>query len=354
MIPISVCIIAKNEEKNIENCLKPLKNFPFEIIVADTGSTDNTKEIAGKYADKVLDFTWVNDFSAARNFSIEQASHDWILVLDCDEFLNSLDFDVMQQMMADYPYAIGQLTRDNICYDQYHHTMHSTDLVERLFDRRLFHYTGRIHEQVTPLEKGELYGFQFPLYVTHVGYVGSEEDIEAKAMRNINLLLEDLKENDQDPYTYYQLGEAFQLKNDYETAFQYFDRGFYLEVDENLEYVKRMMVSYGHCMLKTGRQEQALTLTGVYEAFCDVADFVFLMGIIYMRNKKYNEAVAEFKKATTIEFHFDEGVNSYLAYHNLGCIYEGAQQFETAYYYFRQAGDYEPSLERLKKYEVTT
>ena len=83
-VPISVCIIAKNEEKYIEECLRKLKPYGFEIVVADTGSTDATKEIASRYADKVVDFTWINDFSAARNFCAKQASNNWILALDCD------------------------------------------------------------------------------------------------------------------------------------------------------------------------------------------------------------------------------------------------------------------------------
>ena len=58
-VPISVCIIAKNEERFIEDCLKRLKPFGMEIIVTDTGSTDRTKEIAQKYADKVVDFEWI-------------------------------------------------------------------------------------------------------------------------------------------------------------------------------------------------------------------------------------------------------------------------------------------------------
>lgn len=60
MIPISVCIIAKNEEKNIESCLKPLRAFEWEIIVVDTGSDDRTKEIASQYADKVLDLSLIH------------------------------------------------------------------------------------------------------------------------------------------------------------------------------------------------------------------------------------------------------------------------------------------------------
>ena len=74
MHPISVCIIAKNEEARIERCLQSIKPCGFEIVVVDTGSTDETKEIAARYADKVLDFTWCDDFSAARNFSLREAS----------------------------------------------------------------------------------------------------------------------------------------------------------------------------------------------------------------------------------------------------------------------------------------
>ena len=91
MIPLSVCIIGKNEEKNIEKCLSSLAPYDFEIIYVDTGSTDRTVELAAKYTDKIYHFTWIDDFSAARNFSLAQAAHDYVLVLDCDEFLTSLD-----------------------------------------------------------------------------------------------------------------------------------------------------------------------------------------------------------------------------------------------------------------------
>ena len=73
MKPFSICIIAKDEEKNIKRCLDSIKNFDCEIIIVDTGSSDRTKEIAYEYTSKVYDFQWINDFSAARNFSISKA-----------------------------------------------------------------------------------------------------------------------------------------------------------------------------------------------------------------------------------------------------------------------------------------
>lgn len=76
---LSVCIIAKDEENNIRNCLNSIKNVADEIIVVDTGSSDNTKEIAKNNGAKVYDFEWIDDFSAARNFSFDKATQSLIL-----------------------------------------------------------------------------------------------------------------------------------------------------------------------------------------------------------------------------------------------------------------------------------
>ena len=83
MITISLCMIVKNEEKNLERCLSSYAPLMDEIIVVDTGSTDKTKEIAAKFTDKIYDFTWINDFSAARNFSFEKANcnHNLLRIL---------------------------------------------------------------------------------------------------------------------------------------------------------------------------------------------------------------------------------------------------------------------------------
>lgn len=348
MIPISVCIIAKDEEKNIEKCLQRIHRHPFEIIVVDTGSTDQTRQIAEKYADKVLDFPWCNDFSKARNFSIAQASNDWVLILDCDEFVEHLNFLEIQKLIEQYPDAIGQLYRDNICYDQQHTMLHSYDYVERLFNRKLYYYEGSIHEQVTRINGGELFAFEMPLTVTHTGYAGTEDDLELKAQRNIHMLLAELHKTPDDPYLYYQLGESYMLKSDYENAYSYFDQGFYLEVDEKLEYVQRMIVSYGYSLLYTNRIEKALSLENVYSSFCTNADYLFLMGNIYLKSRQNDKALMEFLKATTCPKHFDEGTNSYRAFHNIGCIYEAYGQYDEARKYYLKAGNYEMSRERLK------
>ena len=91
MVTISVCMIVKNEEEVLARCLDSLKGIADEIVIVDTGSSDNTKEIAKAYTDKVYDFMWIQDFSAARNFAFSKATMDYIYSADADEVLEEKD-----------------------------------------------------------------------------------------------------------------------------------------------------------------------------------------------------------------------------------------------------------------------
>lgn len=88
MATVSLCMIVKNEERLLARCLDSVADLMDEIIVVDTGSTDATKEIAARYTDKIYDFKWTDDFSAARNFSFSKATMDYIYVPDADEVLD--------------------------------------------------------------------------------------------------------------------------------------------------------------------------------------------------------------------------------------------------------------------------
>lgn len=84
---ISLCLIVKNEEKFLSRCLENAIQFADEIIIVDTGSTDRTKEIAEKFTDKIFDFEWISDFSAARNFAFSKATMDYQMWLDADDVI---------------------------------------------------------------------------------------------------------------------------------------------------------------------------------------------------------------------------------------------------------------------------
>ncbi|MCR4292358.1 MAG: glycosyltransferase family 2 protein, partial [Candidatus Kuenenia sp.] len=88
MVKLSACLIVKNESGILPRCLESIQSFVDEIIIVDTGSTDNTVEIALRYKAKVHHFQWRNDFSAARNESLQHANGDWILYIDADEIID--------------------------------------------------------------------------------------------------------------------------------------------------------------------------------------------------------------------------------------------------------------------------
>lgn len=350
MLPISVCIITKNEEQNIEHCLKPLRAYEWEIVVVDTGSTDHTREIASKYADKILDYSWTQDFSAARNFSISQATYDTILVIDSDEYLTEIDIDALLSLTETHPTQVGLLSREN------HYQMNGTDsvyidLVERLFSRKYYHYKGIIHEQVVLKEptKHSYATYQIPLILNHSGYNTSEEALFQKAWRNITLLEKDLETNPENPYTYFQLGQSYNMIHDDENACFYYGKGLSYDVDPHAEYVQMMVIGYGYALLHLNRPEEALGLNGVYDAFATSADFITLMGLIYLRNDQYMKAMLEFVKALSCKNAHVVGANSFIPSYNIGLINEMMGNKEMALVHYRRCGDFPMALEKIKE-----
>lgn len=102
MITISLCMIVKNEEAVIERCLNSVKDIVDEIVIVDTGSTDNTKDIVKKYTDKLYNFTWIDDFSAARNYSFSKATMDYILWLDADDVILEEDVEKFKKLKGNF------------------------------------------------------------------------------------------------------------------------------------------------------------------------------------------------------------------------------------------------------------
>ena len=99
----SLCMIVKNEEKSLPECLQSVKNIFDEIVIVDTGSSDRTKIVAHAFTDKIYDFPWCDDFSAARNFSFSKATGDYIAWLDADDRLdeaNRAAFAALKQTLS--------------------------------------------------------------------------------------------------------------------------------------------------------------------------------------------------------------------------------------------------------------
>lgn len=161
---LSLCMIVKNEAFFLRRCLEQAAPHVDEIVVVDTGSSDDTRAIAGEFTEHVYDYTWQDDFAAARNFSLRQASGDWIIVLDADEVIAPEDWTRIRALMADpdrdaylliqYNYSRRPLDRNWVPLDA--RTPYSRDYVGyrpnpigRLFrNRDDIRYQGRVHEVI--------------------------------------------------------------------------------------------------------------------------------------------------------------------------------------------------------------
>ena len=152
-VTISLCMIVKNEEEVLKRCLDSIKDLVNEIIIADTGSTDATRDIALKYTDKVYDFQWVNDFSKARNFVFSKASCDYIYSADADEYLDEenrkrfarLKKSLLPQIEIVQMYYCNQLESGSVYnFDR--------ELRPKLFKRvRSFEWIEPVHETIREL-----------------------------------------------------------------------------------------------------------------------------------------------------------------------------------------------------------
>ncbi|TAH69969.1 MAG: glycosyltransferase [Anaerolineaceae bacterium] len=349
---LSICMIVKNEENILENCLEKLSHLGYEIVIADTGSTDKSKEIALRYTDKVYDYAWDQDFAAARNYVISKASNEYIMMIDADEIVVSCDKDKLEDMIHKYPDGLGRLLIIND-YSRKDESYRTNSRISRLFSKELYHYEGRIHEQLIPrkgIAPGEIY--DLPVHIYHGGYEGDLDTRTKKTERNINLLLKELADKGDDPYILYQLGKSFYMREEYSTSCEWFGKALNFDLDPRLEYVQDMVESYGYALLNSKQYETAMGLLGVYDEFAVSADFVYLMGLIYMNNARFKEAIAEFIKATKMIRYKMDGVNSYRAYYNIGVIYECLGQTEKANTYYSKCGDYKPALQRLKNVSI--
>ena len=347
MLPVTVCMIAKNEDIHIEECLKRLKPCRFEIVVVDTGSVDRTVETAKKYTDKVFHFDWCDDFSAARNFSISKASNDWVLIIDCDEYLENINLAGIDDILNDNISSVGMIIRNNPYIIQGVRSI-MTERIGRLFNRRYCHYEGSVHEQVTTLNGDEPDTFMIPLTFYHEGYV-SESGKRLRATRNLEMLLRDFGTKGANPYMYFQLGQNYISLNDLEKAAHYFKLGMDLDPDPNSAFVQSMTETYGYCLVELAKYDTAYELKEKFDLYSNRADFVYLMGIIYLKKNMLAQALEEFMKATTLTTCSRKGVNSYRAYFNIASIYETLGEKDKAKKYYEKCGDFSNAAKKLEE-----
>ncbi len=212
-------MIVRNEEANIADCLKSAAGVADDVVVVDTGSTDATREIAGRLGARVIEFPWVDDFAAARNESLRHAAGDWILWLDADD---RLDEENRRRLRA----LVDGLREENIAYVMKCLCLSAPgEQGETVVDHvRLFRnhpeirWRYRVHEQILPSIRrlgGEVRWSD--VVIRHVGYQDPALR-RRKLERDLRLLHREHQDSPDDPFTLFNLGSVYQEMERFEEA----------------------------------------------------------------------------------------------------------------------------------------
>lgn len=278
---ISLCMIAKDEAQQIARCINSVKDFVHQMVVVDTGSTDNTAKIAADLGAEVYHYRWQDDFSAARNFSLEQATGQWILFLDADEELDKNTGAALEAAVADRRYDGYWLSFINI----YQNQPSSRFLSFRLFrNNPRFRFESPIHEQILPAvlrhSSPERIG-QINVTVFHYGYEDQQIEMKNKVARNIRILNKARRQYGEAGFIHFYLGVEYQRLGRYQRALTHYTHSLCQSTVADA-YTPALIRSMAYCLILLQRSDEALQLVEKYlPVYPDYTDLHYVKGLLH-------------------------------------------------------------------------
>lgn len=285
---LAVAMIVRNEARCITRCLESVRPWVDRMVVLDTGSTDETRELARKAGADVHEMVWPGSFAEARNRSLELADADWNLVVDADEWIMS-GGELLR------PWCETSTRLGNVC-------VRSSVLLPRgKFGEKVptearswltrvlprgTRFERRVHEQVV----SDLPRERIEVHLEHDGYL--EAQMATKHDRNRSLLLLDLEDRPGDPYILYQLGKEAEKRNEFADACELYQQSLACSPPK-ANWVHPLVIRYVYCLGKIGEYDAALTYihdnVGRWE---HSPDYFFAAGNIALEKAKADPANA--------------------------------------------------------------
>ncbi|WP_099361310.1 tetratricopeptide repeat-containing glycosyltransferase family 2 protein [Fredinandcohnia onubensis] len=338
---ISLCMIVKNEEKVIERCLSSIVNLVDEIIVVDTGSTDNTIELVAQYTKSIYEFEWINDFSAARNYAASKASGEWILVLDADEYIDEENFKEF----------ILELKKDNGQYESYYAKIlnftgdYGEHLVQNFHDRIYknngdIEYHRKIHEQFRSATGGPLRNNKSNLLIFHSGYLKHTVSEKDKNQRNRELLDQEMKSGNNNAFDFFNLGNEYSSLGDYGKALDSYLEAYKLKRDFRLAWVSTTLVQIVLCLINLKRYTDAINVAKDAEnIYINSPEFPYLKGEVFFQRGQLEDAKVIFQgiindKEEYSHIIFRPDLKDQRPHLRLGEIYLFQEEYNSAIYHY--------------------
>jgi tetratricopeptide (TPR) repeat protein len=340
---LSLCLIARDEERFLDGCLASVHGAVDEIVVVDTGSKDATADIARSHGARVLHEAWRDDFSAARNTSLAAARGDFALVLDADERLAGGD---LRAAVADLAHrhggACGRVALTN-------EPMGTRVLITRVVPLDGRHrFAGRVHEQV--LRDGEEpQRVALDVHVRHLGYAPDVVRERNKAARNAALLALDAADRPNDAYVAYQLGRTLFAAGRTREAHLHLERATSL-VEPSAPYAAHLVETLAYVLRALGRATEALRLVEPLAAtFDERSDTQFVAALLAMDLGHVERARRGFLRCLELDGHVppggehDPATATLAPAHNLGVMAEVLGPRDEARIWYERALAYAPN-----------
>ena len=353
---INVVMIAKDEERCIKKCLQAAAPLADRMIVADTGSRDDTPRIAEKMGAEVWTIPWDGDFSKARNQALEKSDGDWNLVLDADEYLITGDRKTLEQAIAARNGQwMGVISRIDLFRDQ-EGIQKSCSLIPRLLPAGV-RYQGMIHEQ----PDGPYPLFPVPLEAEHDGYLQP-----GKGERNLKLLQEAVNQNPEDGYLQFQMASTLYNLGREDASLKYF-QGFCRFTSPKEHFWPQGIILYLYALMRGNKSQSLEEGSRIAERedsrLGGRSDFCFACGLLYMKlvlsdTRRYIRYFPRIESSWLKCLALGEqkldgavlGCGSFKAAYNLGLFYElsGKREQAARFYYDASEAGYSPAKQRLE------
>jgi len=351
---ISLCMIVKNEEAYIQNCLESVRPIVSEIVVIDTGSTDRTVDIAHAAGAQIYTFKWCDDFAAARNFSLTMASGDWILVLDADEMIAPSDLAQFEKLTANPLICTEFLQRHysddcrmsgfSVCAKEFpdlekNYLGYFESNCCRLFpNNEGLEFRGRIHELVEQsiFEQKRFQIRRTNARIHHYGHTPEAKKSKNKSSIYRPLGEEKAREKQDDWKSFYELGVEYNQTRQYQEAVHAFLKSIELKNDYLDTWVN---IGYSFMELQLYAEAEKALMHAIVrspvcgEAYCN-------LGVVYMRQRKYKEAEVILSQACAIK---PDYINALC---NLAETYACQNRLSESAFFYRKALASSPGMAR--------
>jgi GT2 family glycosyltransferase/tetratricopeptide (TPR) repeat protein len=324
---VSLCLIVKNEEKNLPACLESAADLVDETIVVDTGSTDATKAVAGRFGAKVVDFPWIDSFSAARNQSLRHAGGQWIFWLDADDRLDADNREKLRTLFAGLKPENAAYSMKCLCLpDADTGTATVVDHIRLFRNDPALRWEHRVHEQILPAIRRAGADVRWSdVVIHHAGYQDAKVR-RRKLERDLRLLEQEHAELGDHPFTLFNLGSVYQELGRHAQAVTLLRRSLERSHPSD-SIVRKLYALIVNCHRVQGQPAEAVAACQEgRRIYPDDPELLFGEALLRRDQKDWEGAVACLNQLLQgkPDAHFasvDAGLCGYKARQNLGVIY---------------------------------